>query len=977
MKKMKRFLSLLLCLCTMLSVLSTGVSAASYVDKITVTVTAPVVGDKPANAKTASTASSEVVDTQWDGELDANGRFKAGVKYTITVTVGMKEEYDEKYFKKSTNPNNYTINGNRATVVSHGYTEVVLRYTFKEAAATKTLSTATYTIAAPVAGEMPTYMEDSDRLYRTREWLGNFNADGSFKAGETYTARMTLTAKDPSTTVLKYTSGEKITVNGYPTDLVSTSATSVTFQFRFAPVAAKVAAVPDEGGVLRDAQFFYVPALPGDKPSYDVTVAQSDALEVSNVKWTGDFDENGCFIAKNDYRISFTVKVKDGVNMTIPSGSAAQPRNFTLNGSTMTTGAVSSDGKAYAAGLNVPVKLPSTVVDVTEVFTLEQADAVDNALNGKKYRDLILDNEVMANLIQKHRLNIAWAPVDEVLHLDIPEVTYATRLLVDYPADHEGHNGSSGKALDYLPNLTELWLSPDMDAEAWMGKISDHTPFGFEGTDRGPNSWNFTIYISSKKYPNGVVDKYGARYQYPFRVLLYDGDVYTAFEKAGKGEAVGREWCHNHKYTSEIRSPDRIMKYPTCQNATWYCYSCYYCGKPEYNINHVFKTRFNNDNAANDVSGSVEHSMTQVIDPKHLVGKNADGDLVYAESCIWCGANQMQVTLLLDLTEAEFKYHYSGSEYSLKQYQETIKESWDKSILPRILTSTVEEPQIGYFVVDADKVVTAKTASWATGEVTRAAQNDLIDSTLLGNNYTEKITRLQFCSVAIKMAEKMLGKELPASPASTFTDTDNIYVLKAHKAGIVNGRTATTFDPNGKLDREQMATFIYRTLMFVRNNSNIRFTVYDSMLAKYTDSKQISSWAKDSFEFMNALGLIKGNSATTLNPKGSCTIQEALIAAYRSLSADKIGWYQAIHCYWDGDAYFLAPHKYMFVGVSHAIGDRVWVYGTVDAVDTWLKVDSRDSDYTNTPMYLRASDFKPIKELKENDTELFYQYVPG
>ena len=211
---MKRFLCLILCLCMAISMMAMPASAASYVDKITVTVTAPYVGDKPGEAKTSSTASSEVTDTRWDGELDENGRFKAGVKYTITVTVGMKEEYDEKYFKKSTNPNNYTINGNRATVVSHGYTEVVLRYTFKEAAATKTLSTATYTIAAPVAGEMPTYMEDSDRLYRKREWLGNFNADGTFKAGEIYTARVTLTVKDPSATVLKYTSGEKITVNG-------------------------------------------------------------------------------------------------------------------------------------------------------------------------------------------------------------------------------------------------------------------------------------------------------------------------------------------------------------------------------------------------------------------------------------------------------------------------------------------------------------------------------------------------------------------------------------------------------------------------------------------------------------------------------------------------------------------------------------------------------------------------------------------
>ena len=181
-----------------------------------------------------------------------------------------------------------------------------------------------------------------------------------------------------------------------------------------------------------------------------------------------------------------------------------------------------------------------------------------------------------------------------------------------------------------------------------------------------------------------------------------------------------------------------------------------------------------------------------------------------------------------------------------------------------------------------------KTASWAKAEVKQAAQNMLIDNTLMGDDYTVTINRLRFCSVAIKMAEKLLGYELPASPASTFTDTNDIYVLKAHKAGIVNGRTATTFDPNGTLDREQMATFIYRTLMFVRDNSDIRFTDYTSKLANYTDSGKISSWAKEPMAFMNALGLINGTSTTTLNPRGTCTIEQALIAANRSLSADKI-----------------------------------------------------------------------------------------
>ena len=44
--------------------------------------------------------------------------------------------------------------------------------------------------------------------------------------------------------------------------------------------------------------------------------------------------------------------------------------------------------------------------------------------------------------------------------------------------------------------------------------------------------------------------------------------------------------------------------------------------------------------------------------------------------------------------------------------------------------------------------------------------------------------------------------------------------------------------------------------------------------------------------FMNALDLIKGTSDTTLAPNNSCTIEQAIAVAYRSIYAHQIGWYQ-------------------------------------------------------------------------------------
>ena len=220
MKKTTRLLCLMLCLVLLIGVLPTAAYAADYINKITVTVTEPTVGDKPANAKTSSTASTEVIKTEWSGELDENGRFKANEQYTITVTVGIKEEYDEKYFQKSTNAKNYTINGNNATVVSHSRSKVVLSYTFKSVIAVKEIKNYSIKVTAPQADTAPKNTSVSnDRCTCTIQWLGNFNSDGTFKVGEQYTAQCTITAIDPAATKLLITSGDKLTINGYPSDI--------------------------------------------------------------------------------------------------------------------------------------------------------------------------------------------------------------------------------------------------------------------------------------------------------------------------------------------------------------------------------------------------------------------------------------------------------------------------------------------------------------------------------------------------------------------------------------------------------------------------------------------------------------------------------------------------------------------------------------------------------------------------------------
>ena len=99
MKKVKRFLTALLCTCVLAGIMATVASAVTILTIINLTVTAPAVGKKPADttASVPDHAHSVVKKLEWSGNFDSNGAFMAGEKYTATVTMGIKSGEDWKF----------------------------------------------------------------------------------------------------------------------------------------------------------------------------------------------------------------------------------------------------------------------------------------------------------------------------------------------------------------------------------------------------------------------------------------------------------------------------------------------------------------------------------------------------------------------------------------------------------------------------------------------------------------------------------------------------------------------------------------------------------------------------------------------------------------------------------------------------------------------------------------------------------------
>ncbi len=91
--------------------------------------------------------------------------------------------------------------------------------------------------------------------------------------------------------------------------------------------------------------------------------------------------------------------------------------------------------------------------------------------------------------------------------------------------------------------------------------------------------------------------------------------------------------------------------------------------------------------------------------------------------------------------------------------------------------------------------------------------------------------------------------------------------------GIVNGFPDGTFQPNGDITREQLATILYRYAQFKGIDVSIG---EETNILSYNDVFDTASYAMPAFQWACGAGLVSGTPEGDLNPKG--TAQRAEVA---------------------------------------------------------------------------------------------------
>lgn len=170
------------------------------------------------------------------------------------------------------------------------------------------------------------------------------------------------------------------------------------------------------------------------------------------------------------------------------------------------------------------------------------------------------------------------------------------------------------------------------------------------------------------------------------------------------------------------------------------------------------------------------------------------------------------------------------------------------------------------------------SAEWARDRVADAIEKGFVRGGLQCN-YSNIITRAEFCRMAIDWVEFATGKDIEAILSergliidnNAFTDTSEPDILAAYALGITNGTGDSKFSPNGEFSREQAAAMIVNTCKIIG-------AITDGLpVSDFADLDNAADWALTGINFVRAYGIMQGTGNENFSPKSTFTREQSII----------------------------------------------------------------------------------------------------
>lgn len=184
-----------------------------------------------------------------------------------------------------------------------------------------------------------------------------------------------------------------------------------------------------------------------------------------------------------------------------------------------------------------------------------------------------------------------------------------------------------------------------------------------------------------------------------------------------------------------------------------------------------------------------------------------------------------------------------------------------------------------FYTLDASGVTKVRSGSyeqpsgWAAEYVERAIDARIVPYNLR-SNYTQPITRAEFCALAVALCETFNGGALPGR--LHFVDTDDPNVEKMGALHVVEGVGFNYFLPNNKITREEAATMLFRL-------AEVLHKPIPGKAPTFSDNGRISDWAINEVGSIQASGIMNGVGNNRFDPQGNYTREQSITTMIRML----------------------------------------------------------------------------------------------
>ncbi|MGO4347326.1 S-layer homology domain-containing protein [Paenibacillus sp. MCAF9] len=184
-----------------------------------------------------------------------------------------------------------------------------------------------------------------------------------------------------------------------------------------------------------------------------------------------------------------------------------------------------------------------------------------------------------------------------------------------------------------------------------------------------------------------------------------------------------------------------------------------------------------------------------------------------------------------------------------------------------------------YTVMKAGQTFTdIATTHWAATAVNSLLNKGVLDQTTTFSP-SKKVTREQFAAWLVRSyGLDGTGLSLPFKDVAKDSEyIDEIAV--AYEQGLIQGKSATAFEPKAEITRQEIATLLSRALTTF--NSKKLTSASTEQLKGFKDSSSIASWAKDGVALLKQQKLVTGYQDGTYKPNQTTTKAEAAALIYR------------------------------------------------------------------------------------------------